>query len=164
MNVAKSTERAFALVISQFAEMIAGVSIRPFQCLSEDSFRPKDASGGTRAYPMIDIRSSTPVINATQNSRYVTCTITVATQSDDDPDNKQLSQIYEAVEAVIMAIFNQSKSSDGAELTLMKSVFADAHGNSFHYGGIRIEGGNPPFDDEGISTITQVVTVHYSEK
>jgi hypothetical protein len=164
MNTAKTTERAIALVIQQYADLITGVSVRPFQCLAEDSFRPTDLSGGTRSYPQIDIRCSTPTVNPSQHTESVTCTVTIATNEDDDQDHADLSQLYEAVESVLQALFDQAKTTDGAELTLLKSVYTDAHGSNFYFGGMTFEGGNPPFDDEGIATISQSVVIHYSRR
>ena len=164
MNTAKTTERALALVIQQYADLIAGTSIRPFQCLAEQTFREKDESGGTRIYPQIDIRCSTPTVNASQHTEHVTATVTIATNEDEDQDHADLSALYEAVETVLQSLFDQSKTTDGDELTLLKSVYTEAHSTHFYFGGTTFEGGDAPFDDDGIATISQAVVIHYSRR
>lgn len=164
MNTAKTTERAMALVIQQYADLIAGTSIRPFQCLSEQSFRNRDKSGGTRSYPMIDIRCTSPTVNPSQHTENVTCILTIATDEDQDQNHSQISALYEAVETVLQALFDQAKTTAGDELTLLKSVYTEAHGSSFYFGGMTFAGGDAPFDDDGIATISQAVVIHYSRR
>lgn len=164
MNTAKTTERGIALVLRQYADLTAETSLRPFQCLSENSFRPKDESGGTRTYPQIDIRCSSPTVNPSQHTEYVTCVVTVATNEDEDQNHQEISRLYGEVEEVLLALFAQAKTTDGDELTLLKSVYTDAHASSFYFGGITFEGGEAPFDDDGIATISQAINVHYSRR
>lgn len=165
MNTSKITERALALCIQQYAQLVAGTSIRPFQCLSEDSFRTQDFAGGTRSYPLIEIRSGMPAIDASLHTEHVTCSVTIATHEGDDQDHSKLSDLVTSVDTVIKSLFDQAKTqTDGDELTLFKSVYSDEFGSNFYFGGITIEGGQPPFDDEGIAVITQSVIVHYSRK
>jgi len=162
MNIAKTTERALGLVISQYATTVAGVNIRPFQSLSEDPFRPTDEAGGYRYYPLIDIRCSTPNVNPSQHTESVQAVLTVATNEDDDQGHLQLSQIYSAIETVLQALFDQIKTTDGEELTLFRSVYTDAHGSGFLVSGITFAGGESPYDDEGVAVISQSINVHYA--
>lgn len=165
MNTSKITERAIALVLRQYADLDQLVNIRPFQCLSEEPFRPQDESGGTRSYPMIDIRSNSPNINPSLHTEHVSCVVTVATNEDEDQDHLQISNIFGSVQTVAQAIFDQSKSHlGGEELTLLKQVFSDEFGSSLNFGGITIEGADAPFDDDGIAVISMTINVHYSRK
>jgi hypothetical protein len=165
MNTPKITERAVAVIIRQYADALtATTTIRPFQCLSEDRFKT-DEAGGTRSYPMIEIRATPPQVNASQHTEHVDVSISIANNNDDDQNHEELSMIYGSVLEVLQKLHKQSlTSAGGAELTTFKSVFSDEFGNDFNFGGITFEGGMEPFDDDGVSVIGQTIQVHYSRR
>jgi hypothetical protein len=163
MNTPKVTERAIALTIQQYAtELVAGVTFRPYQCLSEQPFK-RDEAGGTRSYPMIDIKCGSPEIEGNQYGEKVTATVRIATDENDDQNHAAISTLFGGVLGLFHTLHRQSlKSAGGTELTYFKSIYSDEFSTDFNFGGITLTAGTEPYDDDGIAVIDLGINVHYT--
>jgi hypothetical protein len=163
MNTPKVTERAIALAIRQYAtELVAGVTLRPYQCLSEESFRT-DESGGTRSYPMIEIKCGAPEIQGNQYGETVAASVRISTDENDDQNHAAISTLFGSVLDLFHSLHRQSLTpAGGDELTYFKSVFTDEFGAAFNFGGITLSAGTEPYDDDGIAVIDLGINVHYT--
>jgi len=163
MNTPKTTERAIAQTIRQYAtELVTGVTLRPYQCLSEESFKT-DEAGGTRSYPMIEIKCGSPEIEGNQFGETVSASVRISTDETEDQNHAAISTLFGSVLDLFHTLHRQSlRAAGGDELTYFKSIFTDEFGAAFNFGGITLQAGTEPYDDDGIAVIDLGLNVHYT--
>jgi len=161
MNVPKAIELAFAKVIRNYAEMGAGVVLRPYQSLNYDG--SWDAKKD-RTFPLIDIRCAPPQNDESPSTFFVECPILCATDNDDDNSHSFVSDMYGAVQSVLDGMVSQFIA--GTQSTLVLAEFLaeiqTVTGTGFIFGGLEFESPLPPADDAGSNVIGITMKVSYS--
>ena len=156
-NASKAVELALAQTIQEYAEVGAGVSIRPWQSLAEAA----EGAGYARRFPCIDIRCSPPSFDDNAETRRVVAMIECRTKTDDDESHAIVVGMYEAALEVCDKLFYQARNTTGDELTAFAAAVADVAPN-VALGGFSFDAGMTPYDDDGDNALGIALAVHYS--
>ena len=161
MNVPKAIELAFAKVIRNYAEMGAGVVLRPWQSLNYDGSWDEEKD---RTFPLIDIRCGPGQTDDNQRTLFAECSIICATDNDDDKGHTFISDMYEAVQTVLDGMFSQfiAGTQSTSVLAEFLAEIQTVTGTGFIFGGLEFESPLPPADDAGSNVIGITMKVSYS--
>lgn len=165
MNVPKAAEIAVALVLRQYAEMLPGTTLRPWQSLNDESSN-WDAEKD-RTFPQVDIRFSPIRHSEDQHTMETSGQIMCGTYTDADRDHNAVSQLFEGVERVLNTIFFQFLSGateDIEELTTFQESLTTQLGEDFSFGGLEWGEPMPPFDDKGVNAIGHTFILNFARK
>jgi hypothetical protein len=161
MNTPKAIELAYCSMLRQYAELGAETLLRPWQSLADEyGF----AAGNDRKFPCIDVRFTPDEYNEDQTTLACRGQITAMSRVEDDPDNAQVSAMYEAIHAVCLSIFSDAmgRTSYGRYAEFAAAVLSYT-GNQCRVGGITLEPGIAPMlDEQNLSAIGLGFAVHFS--
>lgn len=160
MNTPKALELAMNKIIRQHCELGSNVLLRPWQSLAQDgAFDPDD----DRSFPCVDIRFSAPRYNEDQVTLVCVGLITAYTKAEDDKDHAAVSELFEAVYAEALAIFRDScGATNTGRFDELKQYTAECGDTLSNIGGITLEDGFPPDDENGLNAIGVAIGVHFS--
>ena len=164
MNVAAAYEIALAAVIRAYGEVGEDTVIRTWQRLSNDTQWNGGGGQGDRSFPCIDIRCAPPVHDADGTANMiVTAQIEIRTLTADDKDHLEISRIYESVQAVFDALFDQFFNDEsGDELAAFQASIDAEYGSAFPFGAFAFADSVAPWDDDGANAIAFNFALHYS--
>lgn len=167
MNEARAIETALAETIRQYGDIGSGVTIRCWQALQNDFAWRYDKTNGDRRFPVIDIRAGFPMFDENQHTMHTAVTIEIATMTQDDRNHAVISSIYTGAKAVIDSLFKQfmSGNHEAEELAYFVEMIKqglDDFADVFHFGGITLEGGMPPYDEGGILVMPMTINIHHA--
>jgi len=160
VNVSKAIEIAVASSIRENAELGAKTIVRPWQSLNEDwAFDKTD----DRSFPCVDIRFGAPRFDENQVTLVCPGVISCFTMAEDDVNHQDVSALFEAVFSVALSIFRDAigETSAGLYNEMKASIETDTE-SAVHIGGISLEDGDPPGEDNGLNVIGIGFAVHFS--
>jgi hypothetical protein len=160
MNTPKAIEIAVAQMLRTHAELVPGISLRPWQSLDNESGFVR---GNDREFPCIDIRFAPDTYNEDQATLVCIGEITAMTLTEEDRTHQQASAIYEAVHGLALSIFAGSHGRTATTLyTEFKALVLTLTDNAVSVGGITMEQGAAPSSDEKTNQIGIGLGVHFA--
>jgi hypothetical protein len=162
MNIPRAIETAFCEVLRARAEIGAGTVLRSWQSLNADAAWTENKD---RKFPCVDVRCSPPAHPDAMPNGSAECALLFCSKIDDDRTHAKVSELYEAGQSILDAMFSQfRKRTDGEELTQFKASLAESLGDDFEFSAIQWGDPVAPYTDAGISIIGLRVRVVFIRK
>lgn len=116
-----------------------------------------------KVLPCIDIRCAPAIPAENKTSLMARCQIKIVTNGKDDKSHEEISKIEDAVQTALDTLYAELYAgATGATWTAFQTSILTDYPSVSHIGGIDIEQGDEPQDDDGNPLVGFIVVVHCS--
>lgn len=161
MNVPAAIEIAFAETLREHAALGAGVVVRPWQSLDNDSTWK---STKDRTFPMVSVQCAEPETGDSVANMAARCRIVCGTWNEDDKNHAAIRAMYGECRRVLRAVFSSRRKGvyTDSEIAKFKAILeASVDAGEFRDWALSWSGGDDPISGEGANFIGTTVVVHY---
>jgi len=166
MNACKAIELALKDTISRYAAVGGGVWLCAEQSQTKDSDF-EERRKAERYFPQIHIQASPESADDNAWTFSQPVSLMIGTHSADDPFGQTRAEIYDALRAVVDALYFQTLDKNltpREEITYFTTQFSGyLTGGTIYIGGITLPGGSPPGLVGDVQTIGVELMFHWSK-
>jgi hypothetical protein len=166
MNACKAIELALKDTIARYAAVGGGVWLCAEQSQTKDSDF-EERRKAERYFPQIHIQASPESADDNAWTFSQPVSLMIGTHSADDPFGQTRAEIYDALRAVVDALYLQTLDQTATpreEITYFSSQFSGyLTGGTIYIGGITLPGGSPPGLVGDVQTIGVELMFHWSK-
>jgi hypothetical protein len=166
MNACKAIELAVKDTLAKYAAVGGGVWLCAEQSQTKDSDF-EERRKAERYFPQIHIQASPESADDNAWTFSQPVSLMIGTHSADDPFGQTRAEIYDALRAVVDALYLQTLDQTATpreEITYFSTQFSGyLTGGTIYIGGITLPGGSPPGLVGDVQTIGVELMFHWSK-
>jgi hypothetical protein len=166
MNACKAIELAMKDTIARYAAVGGGVWLCAEQSQTKDSDF-EERRKAERYFPQIHIQASPESADDNAWTFSQPVSLMIGTHSADDPFGQTRAEIYDALRAVVDALYLQTLDQTATpreEITYFTTQFSGyLTGGTIYIGGITLPGGSPPGLVGDVQTIGVELMFHWAK-
>jgi len=166
MNACKAIELALKDTLARYAAVGGGVWLCAEQSQTKDSDF-EERRKAERYFPQIHIQASPESADDNAWTFSQPVSLMIGTHSADDPFGQTRAEIYDALRAVVDALYLQTLDQTATpreEITYFSTQFSGyLTGGTIYIGGITLPGGSPPGLVGDVQTIGVELMFHWSK-
>jgi hypothetical protein len=166
MNACKAIELAMKDTLAKYAAVGGGVWLCAEQSQTKDADF-EERRKAERYFPQIHIQASPESADDNAWTFSQPVSLMIGTHSADDPFGQTRAEIYDALRAVVDALYLQTLDQTATpreEITYFSTQFSGyLTGGTIYIGGITLPGGSPPGLVGDVQTIGVELMFHWSK-
>lgn len=156
MNTARTIELALREVCNEYLASVPALWVRVSRL--QDKMQDDNGLEGGEAFPQLFISASTKYYTNVGATYAIDITFDIYTDSATDEDGSQLSDIEESLEGVLDGLGACGSAENTRFVELVRERIPD-----FNFGAFYADSAvGAPTYSEGIRTLSQLLTLHYS--